>query len=90
MATTATAKDLRLTVYTRGGWHRYAAVFTGPNADAMAVAFIEARSKTCSFGVDEEFDHEVFPLTDACLNPTCEHGLSERLCAGPGHYPMDM
>lgn len=21
--------------------------------------------------------------------PTCEHGLSASLCAGPGHYPMD-
>lgn len=23
------------------------------------------------------------------LYPTCEHGLSADLCAGPGHYPMD-
>jgi hypothetical protein len=22
--------------------------------------------------------------------PTCEHGLSAQLCAGPGHYPADM
>ena len=28
------------------------------------------------------------PLTEAEL-ATCEHGLSARLCAGPGHYPMD-
>ena len=21
--------------------------------------------------------------------PSCEHGLSQSLCAGPGHYPMD-
>lgn len=25
----------------------------------------------------------------AILDPPCEHGLSQRLCAGPGHYPMD-
>lgn len=24
------------------------------------------------------------------LEPPCEHGLSARLCTGPGHYPPDM
>jgi hypothetical protein len=29
------------------------------------------------------------PLTEDEL-AMCEHGLSANLCAGPGHYPMDM
>lgn len=28
-------------------------------------------------------------LLDA-LDPLCEHSMSLSLCAGPGHYPMDM
>lgn len=87
---TATATDLRLTVYTQGGWHRFDAVFTGPNADAIAVAFMDARKRTHSFSVSEDFDEEVFPLTADSLFPTCEHGLSESLCAGPMHYPHEL
>ena len=85
-----TAQDLRLTVYTEGGWHRFDAVFTGPRADELAVAYIERYSKDRSFSVTDDFDDELFPLTTASLFPTCEHGLSESLCAGPGHYPMHL
>lgn len=27
---------------------------------------------------------------DPRTGETCEHGLDQGLCAGPGHYPMDM
>lgn len=29
-------------------------------------------------------------LLEDFLYPKCEHGLSLRLCAGPGHYPSDL
>lgn len=27
---------------------------------------------------------------DVGLEATCEHGLALWLCAGPGHYPIDL
>lgn len=33
---------------------------------------------------------EGWDLTVGALFPVCEHGLSLRLCAGPGHYPIDL
>lgn len=79
-------------------------VFTGPKADEVAADYVARRiyagrslEETLTFGLavsecwDEgvENDWSAFPLTSAALNPTCEHGLSLALCAGPGHYPMD-
>lgn len=37
----------------------------------------------------EEIDFDLYPVLYDTLHPTCEHGLSERLCAGPNHYPLD-
>jgi hypothetical protein len=48
------------------------------------------------FDTDEEGDawFAQFPVrdTEPVIEeepPTCEHGMSAWLCAGPGHYPMD-
>lgn len=80
-------------------------VFTGPDADAIAADYVARRvyadrsiDEVLTFGlaVDTSWDLEVendwnaFPLTAAALNPECEHGLSLALCAGPGHYPVDL
>jgi hypothetical protein len=70
--------------------HEYRVIFTGPNADAMAVAWIKAHQSTHAIGADDDFDWQTYPLTAEALNPTCEHGLSERLCAGPNHYPTHL
>lgn len=77
-------------------------VFSGPNADDVAadwwarrvgVRYDEAGQVT-SWGLvvepDEATDWDAFPKVLALLNPTCEHGLSANLCAGPGHYPIDL
>lgn len=61
--------------------------------DGAAVGFIEARMSTHAITLDEENTPQVvadaFPRTVDLLYPVCEHGLSLRLCAGPGHYPPD-
>lgn len=82
--------DLALQVHVCARRFFYKVTFTGPNADARAAAFIEGRSSTCAFELwDDETDMVLFPLTAEALWPTCEHGLSLALCAGPGHYPME-
>ena len=64
--------------------------FYGPEAEAHAVAFIERKSSTCAFFEVEETEIDLrFPLLLDKLYPSCEHGLSLNLCAGPGHYPHD-
>jgi hypothetical protein len=82
--------------------HSYVAKFDGPKSVEFATAFIDARSSTHAFhiatGADErEWADEFTPWSNAeatlystIIDPPCEHGLSSWLCAGPGHYPMDM
>lgn len=66
----------------------YTVTFTGPGADAAAAEYMQARGATHAFALaDEDLDWTAAPLTFAELFPSCEHGLSESLCAGPGHYP---
>jgi len=63
--------------------HTYRATFA---TDAQAVDFIGRKTGCAFFPVDEE------TLSDAvleALDPTCEHGLSSRLCMGPMHYPTN-
>ena len=48
--------------------------FGGDPADASAYAFQEMHGGPAN------------PMT----GELCEHGLDAGLCAGPGHYPMDM
>lgn len=81
----------------RGGWGSWIKVTVAPTpeADAAAAAFF-ARATKYTVGapynvchVDEE---TTGPLGDKLMDffyPTCEHGLSADLCAGPQHYPYD-
>jgi hypothetical protein len=68
--------------------HRsYLATFS---TEEQALTYCKARTSNHAF-----FTVEASPLAngwenlEAWLYPTCEHGLSESLCAGPGHYPAD-
>ncbi len=63
-------------------------VFDGPGADFRAVEFMK-RKPHLTFYPDDSYDPQDFPLVDEVFNPSCEHGLSLSLCAGPNHYPMD-
>ncbi|WIC90175.1 hypothetical protein SEA_VROOMVROOM_25 [Arthrobacter phage VroomVroom] len=78
--------EIALYVTRPGGWHGgYRVIFQGPQADAMAAEYIKTRPG--HFDLDyEDWEPAEIPLTMEALDPTCEHGLSSRLCAGPGHY----
>ena len=57
------------------------------STEEQAVAYIAARQSTHAFHCEADLTG-LDALAEA-LYPTCEHGLSLQLCAGPGHYPMD-
>lgn len=67
-------------------------VFTGPEASANAIAYIERTDWS-----DRAMDVESAPTTEVedwadakwGLTASCVHGLSAWLCEGPGHYPAD-
>lgn len=58
----------------------------GP-CDAHAAAYVLARRHT--HAITEVAIPDNCPALMDALYPVCEHGLSARLCAGPGHYPAD-
>lgn len=61
--------------------------FYGPQAEDHALAFLARRD---AYEIEElPIDAQYGRLLDA-LDPLCEHSMSLSLCAGPGHYPMDM
>lgn len=72
-----------------GGWGWSKVIFEGPNADKVAADYISRKGHLVIME-DENQELDDFPLTYDALYPECEHGLSLSLCAGPGHYPMDM
>lgn len=88
MTTTRTTATLVLDVHICDQRRSYRATFC---RDEDAAAFIAARGATHAFTIlnDEDDDLDAFPATLDVLFPSCEHGLSAWLCAGPGHYPMD-
>jgi hypothetical protein len=69
----------------------YLVTFEGPNAEAWALRYIEARGSTHAVHEveDKPFDVDKYPTLYDLLYPTCEHGLSAWLCEGPQHYPYD-
>lgn len=80
-----------------GGWGAWVRVTVAPTpeADAAAAAFFR---RACAYTigqpyaaahVDEEATTDLGPAMTDLFYPTCEHGLSAHLCAGPGHYPAD-
>ena len=78
---------IALDVHVCAARRTYRATFT---TEAQAIDFITERSSTHAFWTVDST-----PIPDGCtalldtLYPTCEHGLSDALCAGPGHYPAD-
>lgn len=69
----------------------YRVTFEGPQAEDMALSFIEGRSKTHAFHEVEEspFNIEKYERLYGLLYPSCEHGLSLSNCYGPQHYYFD-
>jgi hypothetical protein len=69
----------------------YRVVFTGPDAQAHALAFLDTRSSTHAFHELESapIDASRFPLLYDYLNPLCEHGMSLSNCYGPQHFYFD-
>lgn len=73
------------------------AVADTPEAEAAALAFFQ---RACAWEIGQENYHVptvveeattgMGPLLEEYFYPRCEHGMSAQLCAGPGHYPMDM
>lgn len=67
-----------------------------PEAEAGALAFLRRVTawETGDYRVVSEIEDDgAEPVGEELmefLSPTCEHGLSLTLCAGPGHYPADM
>lgn len=63
--------------------------------DEAAADFIARKRSTCAMEIVNDEDGEgdaiaaAFPKALDVLFPTCEHGLSQSLCFGPGHYPPD-
>ena len=83
------------------GWgaHIKVVVADTPAADAAAAAFLRKvvtpyvpgeNYHVASIDWDAmEKDANVGRCLDAYFHPTCEHGMSLHLCAGPQHYPYD-
>lgn len=80
--------------------HSYLVHFEGPDAEAMALRFIQERAST--HAIDEPYDDDervpaeqrnvdylLYPTLYAELHPICEHGMSLNLCYGPAHYASD-
>ena len=74
--------------WTKTEWQEVKVIFEGPNADKMAADYI-GRKGHLVIQADHDADLSSFPLTEEALYPSCEHGLSASLCAGPDHYPME-
>lgn len=67
---------------------RWVVTFEGPDAEAWALAYIEARWTTHVVYElpDAPFSMAAYPLLADKLYPMCEHGMSADLCEGPDHY----
>lgn len=76
---------LTLYVHVCATRHNYTVKFS---TEEQAVEFVKRKSSTCAF--DHDLDLWEFPDLAEALYPTCEHGLSLSLCAGPNHYPTDL
>ncbi len=72
--------------------------FTGPEASKNAIAYFTRKGAErdaenpwgkYAWFLDESFQGEIDAELSNFLWPSCEHGLSLALCAGPGHYPAD-
>jgi len=59
--------------------------FEGPDAEAWAIAYRQARVSThVIFELPEEpISYDAFPALYAVLHPQCHHGLSADLCMDP-------
>lgn len=92
-----TAAATRILTSDQRGQHVLSVVVAAtPEAESAAVAFLR---RTTGYTVGQQSYRVIFdvPEADAAgatlmdfLSPTCEHGLSLSLCAGPGHYPADL
>jgi hypothetical protein len=54
--------------------------------ETQAVDFVNRKSSTHCFGVEDDFDDRAAALLTEALWPTCEHGLTLQFCGGPMHW----
>ncbi len=89
METTTAAPEIKLLATCCATQVSYTVTFAGAGADAAAVEYLTTRGATHAFEFADEdgSDFTTAPLLFAAMFPSCEHGLSEWLCAGPNHYP---
>ena len=80
---------LELTVHHCSNGTTYQVAFTGPTADATAAEFVTRKRSTSTVRFADTMGDVSpihFPLTDAAMNPLCEHGMTLQNCYGPDHY----
>ena len=66
--------------------HTYRVTFA---TDEQAFAYLRPLGATHAWFLTDELAEVSDTMADF-LWPSCEHGLSAWLCAGPMHYPADM
>lgn len=66
----------------------YFVVWEGPNAEQMALTYLQARRSTHAVHEVEgaTLPRGMFPRLIEELYPTCEHGMSADNCYGPDHF----
>lgn len=71
-----------------GGGVSYRVRFDGPDAEARALAYVEARNMVLYFGElpEDPLSFEAFPNLYEVLHPKCVHTLPADSCEGPDHY----
>jgi hypothetical protein len=92
MTTAANAPaDIALDIHICDQRRSFRVTFTGPDAEAHALAFLAPRCSThATHEIENEpIDSDAFPLLYAYLYPECEHGMSLSNCYGPQHYYFD-
>lgn len=86
-----TTEEIHLEAVVCATSHYYDVIFEGPNAEGMALDYIDQRGRTHAFHVPDEHPLPArYERLWDYLFPSCDHGLSLWLCADPiNHYPPD-
>lgn len=79
----------KITLLAASCWNNVYFTVTFPT-EALAVDYVTTRGDHLAFfPFDDEtpVDLDRYPALAEALFPSCEHGLSQQLCYGEGHYP---
>jgi hypothetical protein len=87
MTTTESLPEISLWMHHCKNRNSYRAIFA---TEEQALSYLADRGMTHAWGeMEEEPIDQRYERLLTFLYPICEHGLSEALCEGPQHYPMD-